>query len=57
MKINEFKEFVENNENYKFRSNTLRSIANAVIEIMNKNEELSYKNISKKTGIKYMSMS
>jgi len=56
MKINEFKEFVENNENYKFRSNTLRSIANAVIEIMNKNEELSYKNISKKTGIKYITV-
>ena len=56
MQLNEFKEFVMNNENYKFRSNTLRSIANAVIEIMNKNEELSYKNISRKTGIKYITV-
>jgi len=42
MQLIEFKEIVMNNENYKFRSNTLRSIANAVIEMMNKNEELSY---------------
>ncbi|MGB9760792.1 MAG: hypothetical protein ACPLZG_13260, partial [Thermoproteota archaeon] len=54
MKLIEFKESIENNPSFEFRNPTLRKVANAVMEIVSNNEELSYNNISAKTGIKYI---
>ncbi|MGC9203090.1 MAG: hypothetical protein ACP5HX_10540, partial [Thermoproteota archaeon] len=47
---------MENNPSFEFKNPTLRKVANAVMEIVNNNEELSYNNISAKTGIKYITV-